>query len=92
MIDTGAQPNHPDLKPVIAGGFNLLGTGPAGDYSDLNRHGTHTAGLVGARGNNGVGVSGVAWNVRQFSVLFSFSLPFFPLSGGALFFSFRAVP
>ena len=31
---------------------------------DDNGHGTHVAGTVGARGNNGVGVSGVAWSVK----------------------------
>ena len=31
---------------------------------DDNGHGTHVAGTIGARGNNGVGVSGVAWSVR----------------------------
>jgi len=27
-------------------------------------HGTHTAGTIGARGNNGIGVTGVNWNVK----------------------------
>ena len=31
---------------------------------DDHGHGTHTSGTVGARGNNGVGVTGVNWNVR----------------------------
>jgi subtilisin family serine protease len=31
------------------------------DPSDANGHGTHVAGTVGARGDNGAGVSGVAW-------------------------------
>jgi subtilisin family serine protease len=31
------------------------------DPSDANGHGTHVAGTVGARGDNGVGVAGVTW-------------------------------
>lgn len=31
---------------------------------DPRHHGTHVAGIIGARGNNGLGVSGVAWDVR----------------------------
>jgi parallel beta-helix repeat protein len=30
---------------------------------DDNGHGTHCAGIVGAKGNNGIGVSGVCWDV-----------------------------
>jgi subtilisin family serine protease len=33
------------------------------DPLDDHFHGTHTAGTIGARGNNGVGVVGVNWNV-----------------------------
>ncbi|HET6510455.1 MAG TPA: S8 family peptidase [Baekduia sp.] len=35
-----------------------------GTPQDANGHGTHVAGIVGARGGNGIGVAGVAWNVR----------------------------
>jgi subtilisin family serine protease len=35
-----------------------------GDPLDDNGHGTHCAGIIGARGNNSVGVSGVAWQVK----------------------------
>jgi len=31
-------------------------------------HGTHVAGTIGARGNNGVGVTGVNWNVKVMPV------------------------
>jgi subtilisin family serine protease len=34
------------------------------DPFDDNGHGTHTAGIVGAAGNNGLGVVGVNWTVR----------------------------
>lgn len=32
--------------------------------TDDNGHGTHTSGTIGARGNNALGVTGVAWTVR----------------------------
>ena len=31
---------------------------------DDNGHGTHVSGTIGAMGNNGIGISGVAWNVK----------------------------
>ena len=35
------------------------------DPMDDNGHGSHTAGTIGAVGNNGVGVAGVCWRVRM---------------------------
>jgi subtilisin family serine protease len=40
-------------------------TGPAFDI-----HGTHVAGIVGARGNNSLGVTGVAWRVKLMALKF----------------------
>jgi len=34
------------------------------DPMDDNGHGTHVAGVIGAVGNNGIGIVGVDWNVR----------------------------
>lgn len=35
---------------------------------DAGGHGTHTAGTIGAVGNNGIGVVGVNWNVKIMSI------------------------
>lgn len=45
-------------------GLNSTGVSPSGNVTDYFGHGTHVAGIVGAVGNNGLGVSGIAWNVR----------------------------
>ena len=38
------------------------------DPLDENGHGTHTAGTLGAVGNNAIGVTGVNWNVKIMSI------------------------
>lgn len=35
-----------------------------GNPRDLNGHGTHVAGTIGAQGDNTIGIAGVAWRVR----------------------------
>jgi subtilisin family serine protease len=42
----------------------------SGDPSDDDGHGTHVAGIIGAAGDNGKGVSGVAWNVQLMPLKF----------------------
>ena len=37
---------------------------------DDNGHGTHTAGTIGAAGNNGLGIAGVNWNVSLMALKF----------------------
>lgn len=37
---------------------------------DIDGHGTHCAGIIGAQGNNGLGIAGVAWDVDIMAVRF----------------------
>ncbi len=57
VLDTGVDLSQPDLQGALVPGYNVV----AGDSdpSDDNGHGTSTAGIVGARADNGVGISGV---------------------------------
>ena len=36
--------------------------------TDPNGHGTHVSGIIGAQGNNGIGVAGVCWNAKLVSL------------------------
>ena len=72
VIDSGIRYDHPDLTAN-------MGTDLEGNYGydfhngdtnpmDDNGHGTHVAGIIGAKGNNGIGVAGVNWNVKLLAV------------------------
>jgi subtilisin family serine protease len=72
VIDSGVDPNHPDLKAnllpmideVAARGKRDVSYGR--DYAGLdgNGHGTHVAGIIGAGAGNGVGIRGAAPSVK----------------------------
>ncbi len=64
VIDTGVDLTHPDLSGNVdtVNGRNFITGG--GNGQDDNGHGTHVAGTIAARGNNGTGVTGVAWRCK----------------------------
>jgi subtilisin family serine protease len=66
-IDTGIDFKHPDLAPNIdvANSANCVDGAPVPGLAaqDDNGHGTHTAGTIAAA-SNGIGIVGVAPNVR----------------------------
>ncbi len=63
VIDSGIK-DHPDL---IANVDSLLSIDIADStdtfHDDISSHGTHIAGIIGAVGNNAIGITGVNWNV-----------------------------
>jgi len=69
IVDSGVQGDHPDLAGRVLGGASIdkgvvtLG----GGSTDVNGHGTHVAGIIGA-GINGVGIVGVAPEVTLLPV------------------------
>lgn len=76
VLDTGVMYSHPELinnmwQGDVGGGQTGYGydfvSGDA-DPNDENGHGTHVAGIIGAKGNNGIGVAGVNWDTRIMGV------------------------
>lgn len=67
VLDHGFEMDHPDLTNTTYGsGFDTeTGTSPS---QVLGNHGTTCAGIIGAEGNNGIGVSGVAFNSNIVSI------------------------
>ena len=62
VIDTGIDPNHPDLN--VVGGVNFAS---GKSWKDGNGHGTHVAGTIGAIDNE-EGVIGIAPGARLHAV------------------------
>jgi thermitase len=60
--------NIPAYSDDELGQFNDLygynGTSRIADPMDDNGHGTHCAGIIGAEGNNSLGVTGINWKVK----------------------------
>ncbi|MDO5754129.1 S8 family serine peptidase [Arthrobacter sp.] len=74
VLDSGIDPIHPDLQSNIdvANSVNCSNAGrpdtsPTGWNATTSSHGTHVAGIIGAA-RNGVGIVGIAPNVRMASV------------------------
>ena len=67
VLDSGIDYNHPDLKDNYKGGYNVV-YGSDDPYDDgYISHGTHIAGIIGAR-DNGTGVVGVAPEASIYAV------------------------
>lgn len=54
IVDSGFETNHPDLRGKIVFPSRLLSKQNA-----PGAHGTHVAGIIGALGDNGTGISGI---------------------------------
>ncbi len=76
VIDSGVDPDHPDLKDNLLPLIDILNEDGEDDLyrtggteinyggRDGNGHGTHVTGVVGAMINNAKGVAGIAGNVK----------------------------
>ncbi|KPL80931.1 S8 family serine peptidase [Levilinea saccharolytica] len=58
VIDTGVDINHPDLKGRAINGYDFVNDDKIAD--DHYGHGTHVAGTIAAKANNGMGPAGIS--------------------------------
>lgn len=78
VVDTGVDHNHEDLKDIMwtskngTHGINTLirdaNGNPTSDSMASHWHGTHVAGTIAATQNNGLGIAGVANNVKIMAI------------------------
>ena len=59
VLDTGVSPTHPELKERLKPGRGFINDDAS--TVDDNGHGTFTAGLIAASGNNSIGIAGMSW-------------------------------
>ena len=63
IVDTGIDQSHPDLSGQTVACPQALETPiVVGQCDDDNYHGTHVAGTLAAKANNGIGIASVAFN------------------------------
>jgi putative cell wall-binding protein len=70
ILDTGVDPDHPDLEANLRSGRDFTAAGDGGSNTDdhhrtdhgLQGHGTMAAGVFGALTDNDEGVAGLCWS------------------------------
>ncbi len=69
VLDTGLDVTHPEFAGRVVLPRDFTAT-PSEEVPyltgapDMDGHGTHVAGIIGATGHNDMGVAGVAWDVK----------------------------
>ena len=72
VFDSGISAWHPEFAGQVAGGYDFARRMPVtqSDGFDIDGHGSHVNGIIGAA-RDGIGMHGVAFNSRLFSVRYN---------------------
>lgn len=68
VCDTGVRKTHEDLQSHRKEGYNAvdrLWENQGGQINDIYGHGTEATGCAAANGDNGIGVTGMGWNLSH---------------------------
>ncbi|NLD76618.1 MAG: S8 family serine peptidase, partial [Acidimicrobiales bacterium] len=73
VVDSGVDSTHPDLLGQVEDSVTCIGAAGSADEctpggTDTDGHGTHVAGIIAARADDGIGVAGVAPRAKVLSV------------------------
>ena len=61
VVDSGVDLDHPELVERLIAGYDFANNDTVPE--DDTGHGTKVCGILGAVGNNNVGIAGVTWNI-----------------------------
>lgn len=93
ILGSGITLDHPDLVENLwkdsnpdsgslketTDGFNVFNTSVRNPPKDDQGLGTYVSGIIGAKGNNALGIAGVAWNVKLMPVRIAKKNAIFPM-------------
>lgn len=75
IIDDGFETSHPDLVANLVNGYDFADNdSDPSPTSPAESHGTAVAGAAAARGNNGIGIAGAAWNEKIMPLRFAYDV------------------
>lgn len=87
VIDSGVDLQHPEFSGKLVAGWDFYFDDNNPD--DDNGHGTHVAGIIGARTNNGAGIASIAYNAKIMPVKVcdtsGLSCPVYEIAAGMIF-------
>lgn len=69
IIDSGIDVTHPELTNVVDQSLSKdFSPGTNDPFLDRVGHGTFIAGIIGAKANDNIGISGICWNIKLVSL------------------------